>query len=90
MPFHLIGMNIVPSGQLRQGLVALDRRQCHFGFKFRRMIAAGSLRLGSPSFQAIPSLVMDRVATYSVVSKSGDQLCFFESRLLRYHLMYVA
>src|SRR5271168_3855905 len=65
-------MNIEPSGQLRQGLFALDRSQCHFGFKCRRMIAAGSLRHGSPSFQAISSPVMNGVATYPVVSKSGS------------------
>jgi hypothetical protein len=35
------------------------------------MIAAGSLRHGSPSFQAISSLVMSGVATYPVVSKGG-------------------
>src|SRR5258708_39112110 len=65
-------MNIEPSGQLRQGPFALDRSQCHFGFKCRRMIAAGSLRHGSPSFQAISSPVMNGVATYPVVLKSGS------------------
>src|ERR1700682_5222198 len=64
-------MNIEPRGQLRQGLFALDRSQCHFGFKCRRMIAAGSLRHGSPSFQAISSPVMSGVAAYPVVSRSG-------------------
>src|ERR1019366_2859860 len=64
-------MNIEPRGQLHQGLFALDRSQCHFGLKYRRMIAAGSLRHGSPSFQAISSLVMDGVATYPVASRSG-------------------
>src|SRR5450755_3909908 len=65
-------MNIEPRGQLHQSLFALDRSQCHFGLKYRRMIAAGSLRHGSPSFQAISSLVMNGVATYPVASKSGS------------------
>src|SRR5271155_871867 len=64
-------MNIVPRSQLRQGLFALDRSHCHFGLKCRRMIAAGSLRHISPSFQAISSLGLDGVATYPVVSRSG-------------------
>jgi hypothetical protein len=34
--------------------------------------AAGSLRHGSPSFQAISSPVMNGVATYPAVSKSGS------------------
>src|SRR5258708_15511395 len=68
----LIRMNIEPRGQLRQGLFALDRSQCHFGLKCRRMIAAGSLRHGSPSFQAISSPVMNGVSTYPLVSKSGS------------------
>jgi hypothetical protein len=72
--FHLndlIRMHIEPSGQLRQGLFALDRSHCHFGLECRRMIAAGSLRHKSPSFQAISSLGLDGVATYPVVSRSG-------------------
>jgi hypothetical protein len=68
---NLIRMNIEPRGQLRQGLFALDRSQCHFGLKCRRMIAAGSFRHGSPSFQAISSLVMDGVATYFPLSQEA-------------------
>src|SRR5271155_1904182 len=64
-------MNIEPRSQLRQGLFALDRSHCHFGLECRRMIAAGSLRHKSPSFQAISSLGLDGVATYPVVSRSG-------------------
>jgi hypothetical protein len=36
-----------------------------------QQIAAGSLRHGSPSFQAISSLGLDGVATYPVVLRSG-------------------
>ncbi len=64
-------MNIVSRCQLRQGLFPLDGRQCYFSFKGRRVIAAGSLRHGSPSFQAISSPVMSGVSTYPGVSKSG-------------------
>jgi hypothetical protein len=64
-------MNIEPSGQLRQGLSAFDRGQCLLGLKCRRMIAAGSFRDDPSPFQAIPSLVVDGVPTYPVVSRSG-------------------
>jgi hypothetical protein len=55
----------------RQGLFALD---CS-SEKVRRMIAAGSIGHGSPSFQAISSLVMSGVASHSIVAKAEAGLC---------------